>query len=91
MKTKKIAELMNSKDYKERFQGEYFALKDRVNKLESILDTMQIDLQEGDYTWPCQIEIYRAQFGAMSAYLNILKIRAKIEGIDIREWSVFKD
>lgn len=38
MKLPETVEMMNSKDYKERFKAEYYQLKIRVNGLKAMLD-----------------------------------------------------
>lgn len=67
--------------WKVRFTHEFKELKDRVQKLEAMLD--KYSKNELDFTPNCSFELLSAQLGAMKAYLNILIIRAKIENIDI--------
>lgn len=74
-------ELMNSEDYKARFIAEYWQTKIRYDKLCSIL----IKERAGklDFTPACGFEILEDQKYYMNEYLNTLKVRAEIEGIDL--------
>lgn len=68
-------------DYKERFKDEYLQLANRVTKLRIMLrkwDNSQLDFEP-----TCPRKILDEQLYAMVAYLDVLKIRAKIENIDI--------
>lgn len=74
-------EMMESLDYKERFQAEYFQLRTRTIKLENMLN----DWTAGNlsFTPTNPREILEAQLGVMKAYLDILEARAKIEDIKL--------
>lgn len=69
--------LIQSDDYKERLQGEYFELLERVNKLDIILD--KYDRGTLDFTPTTPIDILKAQSAAMKSYLYILDYRIHIE------------
>lgn len=81
MKLKDTIELMTSADYKERFLAEYQQAKIRADKLAAMLRKYK------DGTLPfkpsCSYELLFTQLVYMSGYLNILKERAKIEGIEL--------
>lgn len=72
-----IIKLIQSDDYKERLQGEYFELLERVNKLDIILD--KYDRGNLDFTPTTPIDILKAQSAAMKSYLYILDYRIKLE------------
>ena len=72
---------MLSSDYKERFKAEYYQLKIRYDKL----NTMVKKWDEGklDFTPTCPREIYDAQLDYMYRYLMVLKERAVIENVEL--------
>ena len=73
--------MMGSDDYKERFVAEYAQLKIRYDKLYAVLEKYAAD--KLDFKPTCPIEILYEQLDHMEAYLNILKIRAKYEDIEL--------
>ena len=73
--------MMGSADYKERFVAEYAQLKIRYKKLYAVLEKYAAD--KLDFKPTCPIEILYEQLDHMEAYLNILKIRAKYEDIEL--------
>ena len=78
---KDTVEMMGSDDYKERFVAEYAQLKIRYKKLYTVLEKYAAD--KLDFKPTCPIEILYEQLDHMEAYLNILKIRAKYEDIEL--------
>lgn len=80
---KDTIELMQSEDFKERFKAEYLQLKIRI---EGLSDTLK-KYKKGTLTFSpkCSYEILYEQLVHMNNYLNILKERAKIEGIELGE------
>lgn len=74
-------DLMKSADYKERFEAEYYQLKIRRDKLQKMWDNWDI-LQ---FNPTCKKEVYTAQLTAMNIYLDVLKQRAEIEGIELNK------
>ena len=78
---KDTVEMMISDDYKERFVAEYAQLKIRYKKLYAVLEKYAAD--KLDFKPTCPIEILYEQLDHMEAYLNILKIRAKYEDIEL--------
>ncbi len=77
------AEGMCSTDYKERFIAEYVQLKNRLNGLKKMLSDWDNPGAELTFIPTCPRELYDYQVKAMEDYLNILKIRAKIEGLKL--------
>ncbi|MGL4453298.1 MAG: crAss001_48 related protein [Sarcina sp.] len=78
---KNINELLNSKDYKDRFKGEYYQLEDRVIKLGNMLDKWEDGTLEFEPI--CEKELLKQQFFCMQKYLSILELRAWKERIDL--------
>ena len=72
---------MNSKDYKERFIGEYWQTKIRYDKLHSMLVKYEADTL--DFEPSCSFDLLQEQAKYMGMYLNKLEIRAAIEDIDL--------
>lgn len=81
MELKDTVELMNSKDYKERFKAEYLQAKIRYDKL----DAMTVKYEAGtlNFTSSCPLELLKEQKKYMGNYIRTLKIRAEIEKIDL--------
>lgn len=81
MELKDTIELMNSEDYKERFQAEYLQTKIRYDKLHK----MCIKYEAGtlEFKPSCSIELLKEQKACMGNYLRALEIRAEIEKIDL--------
>lgn len=78
---KDTVELMISEDYKERFKAEYYQLKIRYEKLKVMLDKW--DNGELDFEPTCPREIYDKQIEGMETYLDVLKDRSEIEGVEL--------
>ena len=78
---KKIIELLQSKDYKERFKGEYLLLKDKTEKLRNVLN----NYDNLEFKPTCKFDLLMQQFVVMKKYLTILEERAKIENINLEE------
>ena len=83
MELKDTIELINSKDYKERFKDEYLQAKVRYDKL----DAMTVKYEAGtlNFTPSCSLELLKEQKKYMENYIRILKIRAEIEKINLEE------
>lgn len=81
MELKDTIELMNSKDYKERFKAEYLQTKIRYDKL----DAMIVKYEAGtlNFTPSCSLEILKEQKKYMGNYIRMLRIRAEIENIEL--------
>lgn len=75
------AALMTSEDYKDRFKAEYIQLKNRYEGLKRMTDNW--DNGTLSFTPTCPRVTYNFQLRAMKEYLDILEIRAKIEGINL--------
>lgn len=81
MELKDTVELMNSKDYKERFKAEYLQARIRYDKL----DAMTVKYEAGtlNFTPSCPLELLKEQKKYMGNYIRTLKIRAEIEKINL--------
>lgn len=75
------AALMTSEDYKDRFKAEYIQLKNRYEGLKRMTDSW--DNGTLNFTPTCPRATYNFQLRAMKEYLDILEVRAKIEGINL--------
>jgi hypothetical protein len=74
-------EMMTSSDYKERFKAEYYQVQIRLEKLRVMLEKW--DKNELDFTPTCPKSTYTWQIKAMEDYLQILKARANMEGVEL--------
>ena len=75
------ARMMVSADYKERFIAEYVQIKNRYNGLKGMIEKW--DANNLPFVPTCPRETYNFQLRAMKDYMDILVVRAKIEGIDL--------
>lgn len=75
------ADGMVSADYKDRFVAEYVQIKNRYNGLMKMV--AQWDNGSLQFTPTCPRETYNFQLRAMKDYMDILVVRAKIEGIEL--------
>ena len=73
--------LMLSEDYRERFIAEYRQVKIRRDKLRMMVDRWDAGLLE--FTPTCSRDIYGFQLYVMEGYIDILRRRAEIEGIEL--------
>ena len=73
------SEMMNSKNYKDRFLAEYFQVKIRLEKLKEMLKKWDED--NLDFFPACPRSTYDMQVEAMTYYKNVLEARARIEQI----------
>lgn len=67
-------------EYKERMVKEYTELRERYTKLHRML--IKHDAGKLEFTLNCPIELLREQASIMERYLNILEMRAVIEGVE---------
>ena len=74
-------ELMLSDDYKERFKGEYYQVKERYERLRK----MVVRYQAGTLNFEpkCDLELLKSQLSAMRDYIYILEVRGQSEGIEL--------
>ena len=86
MELKETIDLMNSKDYKERFIAEYLQVKIRYNKLLNML--MKWDKGELDFKPSVPRMYYNKQIVSMNDYIKVLEDRAKIEKIDLSKYTI---
>ncbi len=76
--------LMNSSDYKERFQAEYLQTKIRYKRLHRLI--IKMEAGTCDFTPSCSLEIHKEQARYMGMYLHTLEVRAEIENIDLSQF-----
>ena len=81
MQLKDTVEMMNSEDFKERFKAEYFQLLFRLNALTSMLYKWKNN--KLDFEPKCSKETIENQVLFMQGYIDILRLRAQIEEIDL--------
>lgn len=83
MELKETVELMNSKDYKERFVAEYHQVKIRYEKLKNFCNKIEVETMLGKEVTKhdCPLELLREQQKYMGLYLSVLEKRALIENI----------
>ena len=92
---KETVELMNSKDYKERFIAEYWQLKIRYEKLKNFNNKIEAshavnfrpleygELAKGEPKHDCPYDMLRNQQRCMAELLHILEVRAVIENLNL--------
>lgn len=83
MELKDTISMMTSDDYKERFKAEYYQVKIRYEKLETMIEKWDAD--ELNFVPTCPREIYDEQLAYMMNYMYILEHRAELEGIDLSD------
>lgn len=81
MELKDTVEGMLSDNYKERFKAEYYQLKIRIDRLSKIITSAIEGTLEFDLS--CDLKILKDQCWYMKSYADMLKHRAKIEGIEL--------
>ena len=77
MQLKDTVEMMNSKDYKERFKAEFYQLLIRLDSLTSMIIKWENNML--DFEPKCSKETLENQFIFMQGYLGILRLRAEIK------------
>ena len=81
MELQDTIELMQSKDYKERFKAEYYQTKIRYEKLHNMI--VKYEAGTLNFTPNCSLELLKRQAAIMGNYLYCLEMRAEIEGIEL--------
>ena len=81
MELRDTIEMMNSSDYKERFEAEYFQALIRFNRLNEMVNKYTLGLL--DFTPTCPIWVLKEQLDVMREYIKCLEKRAEIEGITL--------
>ena len=81
MQLKDTVEMMNSKDYKERFKAEFYQLLIRLDSLTSML--IKWENNTLDFEPKFSKETLENQVIFMKGYVDILLLRAKIEEIEL--------
>ena len=83
MELKDTISMMTSGDYKERFKAEYYQVKIRYGKLETMIE--KSDADELICVPICPREMYDEQLACMMNYMHILEHRAELEGVDLSD------
>lgn len=83
MELSETVKMMASADYKERFRAEYEQTRIRTEKLHRML--VKYEAGTLSFTPTCPPALLKRQETTMRAYLDILEVRAEIEGIDLEE------
>ena len=81
MQLKDTIEMMTSEDFKERFKAEYYQLSVRLYSLTSMLFKWERNML--DFEPKCSKETLENQVIFMKGYLDILRLRAEIEEIEL--------
>ena len=81
MELKDTIEMMGSSDYKERFRAEYYQLLLRLDALTGMLIKWENNML--DFEPKCSKETLENQVIFMQGYMDILRLRAEIEGIEV--------
>lgn len=68
-------------DYKARMVEEYHQVKERYDKLHTML--VKADAGVLDFTPTCPLDLLREQASYMGKYLYVLEVRAQIEGVQL--------
>lgn len=82
MELKDTSSMMESSDYKERFEAEYCQLAIRFKKLKDMLDKWDAGVLP--FKPSCPRSTYNMQICAMGDYLAVLEARAVMEGVALR-------
>ena len=83
MELNDTVEMMNSKDYKERFRAEYCQTVIRYGLLKNMLDRW--DEGRLNFVPKCPRSTYNMQIRAMADYIAVLEARAVMEDIDLSD------
>lgn len=81
MELKDTVKSMISADYKERFKAEYMQAKIRLEKLRKMITKYQAGTL--GFTPACSLELLKEQVEPMQLYLDVLEVRAEIEGVQL--------
>ena len=81
MQLKDTIEMMTSEDFKERFKAEYYQVSIRLYSLTSMLIKWENNMI--DFEPKCSKETLENQVIFMQGYIDILRLRAQIEEIDL--------
>lgn len=82
MELNETIEMMNSKDYQERYKAEYYQLKIRHDKLAAMLKNHKAG--KLNFTPSCSCELLSTQLVYMECYMNTLEERARIEKVKLK-------
>lgn len=76
--TDEIIKLIQSKNFKERIQGEYMELSERIRKLENYVNARNDTVKRDTYQ-----DLLEKQLAIMKEYRFVLKQRADYEGVQV--------
>lgn len=82
MEIKDTFVMMVSDNYQDRYKGEYYELKIRADKLETMLEKYKAGTLP--FTPSCNYELLFEQLVYMRQYQRILECRAEIENVDLK-------
>ena len=77
----KIIEFLKSDDYRSRAIGEYYFVKDKYNKLHSMI--IKREAGKLDFEPNCPMEQWKSQASGIGQYLYQLELKAEIEGCSL--------
>ena len=77
----RIVELLRSDDYRSRAIGEYYFVKDKYDKLHSMI--IRREAGKLDFEPNCPMDQWKLQASAMGQYLYQLEIKSEIEGYSL--------
>lgn len=83
MELKDTISLMQSNDYKERFEAEYYQTVIRYKKLKKMVTDWTSGKLNFDPT--CPLDTYQRQLKIMSDYIAVLQFRAMMEEVEVEE------
>lgn len=81
MELKDTVELMNSKDFNDRFKAEYYQIDIRIRKLQNTIDNWN-NLK---FTPKCPKQVLIDQLNCMKRYRDSLDVRLIYEDIEIKK------
>ena len=81
MQLKDTIEMMTSEDFKERFKAEYYQLSLRLYSLTGMIIKWENNML--DFEPKCSKETLENQVIFMQGYMDLLRLRAEIEEIDL--------
>ena len=81
MDINEIIAMLQSDDYKERFKGEYYLIKMKLEKLRQLL--LKYENGTLDFTPSCSLALLKNQASVMKQYITILERRAEIEKVKL--------
>lgn len=81
MELRDTVDLMNSKDFNDRFKAEYYQIDIRIKKLENMLNNWN----SLKFTPKCPKQVLMDQLSCMKKYRDSLDVRLIYEDIEIKK------